>query len=258
MTTYTKVADLPDAWRATSKAAGSTPVAATLNVCAAELEAALSQQPSAAGVPDGYVLVQQRDAHALAEWGKATAKPDGRSGVVWISARRVSDLLASAPEQRAAPDSHPVITLSGYSLLQALDFIAPERAPEQMEQCVSIQWGDARVTDVGSDPAGYYCWDTEYPDEGSIPLTDEPAAPEQRAAPAEQQGAGLAMDDECRYCHGDGMDPANDYLLPCPYCDGAGWQLGYEDDAEDEDDADDDAGLPTGLPPIDPPGGTNG
>lgn len=61
------------------------------------------QQLSAAGVPEGYVLVQQRDAHALAEWGKATAKPDGRSGVVWISARRVSDLLASAPEQRAAP-----------------------------------------------------------------------------------------------------------------------------------------------------------
>ena len=54
------------------------------------------------------------------------------------------------------------------------------------------------------------------------------------------------MDDECRYCHGDGMDPANDYLLPCPYCDGTGGQLGYEDD-------EDDAGLSTGLPPIDPP-----
>lgn len=44
MTTDTKLAELPDAWRATSKAAGSTPVAATLNVCAAELESALSQQ----------------------------------------------------------------------------------------------------------------------------------------------------------------------------------------------------------------------
>lgn len=57
MTTDMKLAELPDAWRATSKAAGSTPVAATLNVCAAELESALSQQPSAVGVPKGYVLV---------------------------------------------------------------------------------------------------------------------------------------------------------------------------------------------------------
>jgi len=29
-------------------------------------------------------------------------------------------------------------------------------------------------------------------------------------------------DDEskCERCHGDGMDPWNDYLLPCPLCQG--------------------------------------
>lgn len=27
-------------------------------------------------------------------------------------------------------------------------------------------------------------------------------------------------DDECQRCHGDGMDPWNDYLLPCPLCQG--------------------------------------
>jgi hypothetical protein len=27
-------------------------------------------------------------------------------------------------------------------------------------------------------------------------------------------------DDECPRCHGDGMDPMNDYLLPCPLCQG--------------------------------------
>lgn len=27
-------------------------------------------------------------------------------------------------------------------------------------------------------------------------------------------------DDECPRCHGDGMDPWNDYLLPCPLCEG--------------------------------------
>lgn len=25
-------------------------------------------------------------------------------------------------------------------------------------------------------------------------------------------------DAECARCHGDGMDPYNDYLLPCPQC----------------------------------------
>lgn len=27
-------------------------------------------------------------------------------------------------------------------------------------------------------------------------------------------------DDECQNCHGDGRDPWNDYLLPCPMCQG--------------------------------------
>lgn len=39
--------------------------------------------------------------------------------------------------------------------------------------------------------------------------------------------------DDCIYCRGDGMDPASDYLLPCPYCDGAGWQIGFGDDGGD-------------------------
>ena len=29
-------------------------------------------------------------------------------------------------------------------------------------------------------------------------------------------------DDECSHCHGDGMDPMNDYLLACPICGGEG------------------------------------
>ena len=27
-------------------------------------------------------------------------------------------------------------------------------------------------------------------------------------------------DPECPHCHGDGRDPYNDYLLPCPLCQG--------------------------------------
>lgn len=29
-------------------------------------------------------------------------------------------------------------------------------------------------------------------------------------------------DDVCPHCLGDGMDPWNDYLLPCPLCQGEG------------------------------------
>lgn len=29
-------------------------------------------------------------------------------------------------------------------------------------------------------------------------------------------------DDACMHCHGDGMDPWNDYMLPCPLCQGEG------------------------------------
>ena len=47
------------------------------------------------------------------------------------------------------------------------------------------------------------------------------------------------------------MDPANDYLLPCPYCEGTGGRIGYPDDDDDDDE-------PTGLPPIDPPEVPNG
>lgn len=43
------------------------------------------------------------------------------------------------------------------------------------------------------------------------------------------------MDDECIYCDGDGMDPDNGFLLPCPYCDGTGGGIGYGDDGFDDE-----------------------
>ena len=30
-------------------------------------------------------------------------------------------------------------------------------------------------------------------------------------------------DATCPYCGGDGGDPLNDYVLPCPHCDGEGY-----------------------------------
>ena len=119
-----------------------------------------------------------------------TAECDTDRGMVEIDCAiaAIVAALRAAPAAAGVPDARPVITLSGYSLLQALDYIAPERAPDQLETLASIQWGDARTTDDGIDPAGYYCWITDYPEEGSIPLADEPATPGQ-VTPAEQQGA---------------------------------------------------------------------
>lgn len=32
------------------------------------------------------------------------------------------------------------------------------------------------------------------------------------------------VDRTCSYCHGTGGDPWNDYILPCPKCDGEGYE----------------------------------
>ena len=33
---------------------------------------------------------------------------------------------------------------------------------------------------------------------------------------------GWDVPEECPYCGGDGGDPFNDYVLPCPFCEGEG------------------------------------
>lgn len=69
------------------------------------------------------------------------------------------------------------ITLTGAQVLQALDFIAPDRDtdPQQLEGDLTIAYGD------GHAGKGYYCWLTDYPDEGSTLLdaeaSDAPATP---------------------------------------------------------------------------------
>ncbi len=75
------------------------------------------------------------------------------------------------------------VTLSGAQLLEALDFIAPDRDADQLECEVTIQHG------TGHTGAGMYCWSTEYPEEGAILLDGaviaqpEPPAADERAAP---------------------------------------------------------------------------
>lgn len=76
----------------------------------------------------------------------------------------------STDTQNSAPVSvEPIVTLNGAQLLQALDFIAPDRDtdPTQLEGDVSILYG------AGHAGSGYYCYLTDYPDEGAIMLDAE-------------------------------------------------------------------------------------
>ncbi len=78
----------------------------------------------------------------------------------------------STDTQNSAPVSvEPIVTLNGAQLLQALDFIAPDRDtdPTQLEGDVSILYG------AGHAGSGYYCYLTDYPDEGAIMLDAETA-----------------------------------------------------------------------------------
>lgn len=62
----------------------------------------------------------------------------------------------------------PMIVLSGQQLLDALEFVAPDREPLQLECTVAIQFGE------GHSGAGHYCWLDDSPDEGAILLRPEP------------------------------------------------------------------------------------
>jgi hypothetical protein len=66
-----------------------------------------------------------------------------------------------------SPPSRNRVTLNGYQLKAALEFVAPDGDADQLESEVSIQWGDANT---GHSGAGYYCCMTEYPEEGSVLL----------------------------------------------------------------------------------------
>lgn len=76
-----------------------------------------------------------------------------------------------------------MVTLNGYQLKEALEFIAPDGEAEQLEADVTIEWGDD-----GHAGKGYYASITEYPDEGSILLDGKPESPEKTS------------ERECRRC----------------------------------------------------------
>ncbi|WP_261547360.1 hypothetical protein [Burkholderia multivorans] len=78
------------------------------------------------------------------------------------------------------------LTLSGAQLIEALDFIAPDRDADQLESEVTIQYGE------GHTGKGMYCWCTEYPEEGAIFIDGSTAIPTEAApapSPADERAA---------------------------------------------------------------------
>lgn len=82
----------------------------------------------------------------------------------------IPEICARLRPAPAAGDAQkePMIVLSGQQLLDALEFVAPDREPLQLECTVAIQFGE------GHSGAGHYCWLDDSPDEGAILLRPEP------------------------------------------------------------------------------------
>ena len=89
---------------------------------------------------------------------------------------------AREPSNSQITVSRDSITLSGAQLLEALEFIAPDRDAEQLESEVTIERGTGHTGD------GMYCWSTEYPEEGAI-LLDGTAIAQPEPAVADEQSA---------------------------------------------------------------------
>ncbi|WP_063822411.1 hypothetical protein [Burkholderia cenocepacia] len=70
------------------------------------------------------------------------------------------------------------LTLSGAQLLEALDFLAPDRDRDQLESELTFRRGDGHAGN------GMYCWLTEYPEEGAFFVDGSTAVPAEAARPA--------------------------------------------------------------------------
>lgn len=105
--------------------------------------------------------------HAPKVWPFAVKQDDRKA----IEACRAA--LAALSDQ----DKRPVtVTMNGYQLVAALDFVAPDRDAEQMESAVRV--GVVALTnDEGQqEPASLACCLDDYPEEGWISLPEDAAA----------------------------------------------------------------------------------
>jgi len=79
------------------------------------------------------------------------------------------------------------LTLSGAQLLEALDFLAPDRDRDQLESELTFRRGE------GHSGNGMYCWLTEYPEEGAFFVDGSTAVPADVAPPAANEPAAIPI-----------------------------------------------------------------
>ncbi|WP_205710495.1 hypothetical protein [Burkholderia cepacia] len=78
------------------------------------------------------------------------------------------------------------LTLSGAQLLEALDFLAPDRDRDQLESELTFRRGEGHAGN------GMYCWLTEYPEEGALFVDGSTTVPTEAAtAPADERAEGV-------------------------------------------------------------------
>jgi hypothetical protein len=127
----------------------------------------------------GMIYMHPSDAPAdiREAYQKDLADEDEWQGGIWRTEFEIGGIviydigapLASNKAAAVAVTRQDSVTLTGAQLLEALDFIAPDRATDadQLEGDVTLQRGD------GYSGRGLYCWLSEYPDEGATLLSDE-------------------------------------------------------------------------------------
>ncbi|WP_230958690.1 hypothetical protein [Burkholderia stagnalis] len=129
--------------------------------------------------PDDEVLGWQE----LPKWSAATSAQ--------LEPTVTNGQQEAAPAEGAIDPSEQLINFSGHSLtltgaqlLEALDFIAPDRDRDQLDSELTFQRGEGHAGN------GMYCWVTEYPEEGAIFVDGSTAIPaEAERAPADERAA---------------------------------------------------------------------
>jgi len=149
---------------------------------------------------DREALKQARDALALAKSSHGLTLTSHPAQEAWQAYRvedKINAALAAADARLAEPQGEPAaggnvlldgmkyhlppLVISGAQLLEALDFVAPDRTEEQMECEVCLAVRD-KGPDVDGEPspAGMCCWLDEYPEEGALHLPGAYASPPSR------------------------------------------------------------------------------
>ncbi|WP_231747047.1 hypothetical protein [Burkholderia sp. BDU5] len=116
--------------------------------------------------PDDEVLGWQE----LPKWSAATSA-ELEPTVTNVQQEAAPVEGAIDPSEHLINFSCQSLTLTGAQLLEALDFIAPDRDRDQLESELTFQQGEGHAGN------GMYCWVTEYPEEGAIFVDGSTAIP---------------------------------------------------------------------------------